>query len=242
VFRALVAAAEPAMALVEAVDLNKKGSGFVVSPTGHIVTNNHVVTALAFQNGVVTVTYSQDIQVRLGGVTYPATVVTDTNTMPPFVYDYAILKIQPPGITPHLELAEINDVRRGDSVLCLGFPLDFSDLIATSGIVSAVLLRPSHRSTLFQIRTIVSDALIQFGHSGGPMLHLRSEKVVGINTLSHELVDVLAQRLWQWRGTAQASQLPILQDLIEFTLKYTYVGLNHAVSVEHVHEAPEWPI
>ncbi len=229
------------MALVQAVDLGQKGSGFAVGPDGHVVTNNHVVTTVNLQNGIVTLTYSQNIQVTLGGATYRAAIVSDTNAMEPYVFDYVILKIDQPGPGPYLHIGDVAQVRRGDSVLCLGFPLDFDELIATSGIVSAVLLSPSHRNTLFQIRTIVSDALIQFGHSGGPMLHLESEQVIGINTRSHELVDAIPQRLEWWLRSPQSAHLPVLRDLIDYTLTYTYVGLNHAVSVEHVRTDARWP-
>ncbi len=91
------------------------------------------------------------------------------------------------------------------------------------------------------IMSIVSDALLQFGSSGGPMLEASSGKVVGINTLRHELADPLAHRLEVWSRHPSAAAFPLVRDLVEYSLKYTYVGLHHAVSVEYARQDPAWP-
>ena len=65
------------------------------------------------------------------------------------------------------------------------------------------------------------------------MLHVGMGKVIGINTRPHELSDVLRQRLHTWLTHPTASDFALLRDLVNYTLKYTYVGLNHAVSIEH---------
>jgi S1-C subfamily serine protease len=237
----VIASADPAVVTILCEDINSKGSGFLVSGEGHVVTNNHVVAELALQGGMLSTSYSRRIAVVIGGREYPATIANDTSDDRPIVYDYAILKVDGLGSPPFLVPGDPEAVRRGDKVVCLGFPLDFDTLIATDGIVSAVLRRPSHVNTLHEMRTIVSNALIQFGNSGGPMLDAESGKVIGINTLSHELRDVLRQRLETWSAHPSASDFSLLRDLVEYTLKYTYIGLNYAVSIEHVMGDPAWP-
>ena len=237
----LLARAEPAVVMVVCRDINTKGSGFLVSPDGYIVTNNHVVAEPTLQNDVVNFSYSRMITAVVDGTPHTATLVSDYRDFRPIVYDYAILKVVGLGNVPYLEVGDPGAVRRGDGVVCLGFPLDFDSLIATNGIVSAVISRASHVNSLHQMRTIVSNALIQFGNSGGPMLHAESGKVIGINTLSHELRDVLARRLSTWYDHPDVAAVPGLRDLIRYSLKYTYVGLNHAVSIEHVRDDAAWP-
>lgn len=239
--RDLVAVAEPALAIVECEDIGAKGSGFFVSGVGHLVTNNHVVAEPKTEGGVLVFQYSQRISVIVAGKRYPAVVVSSTDAPQPSVYDYAILRVEGISNGPHLRTGDRSLVQPGDQVVCLGFPLDFESLIATAGIVSAVVRRPSHVNSLHQMRTIVTDALVQFGNSGGPMVHVESGAVVGINTLGHELRDALSQRLASWSSHPSAADFPVIRDLVDFTLKYTYVGLNHAISVEHVKADPAWP-
>ena len=228
--------------MVVCSDINKSGTGFLISADGHIATNNHVVSqVLPQQNGTIINSYSADIVVVIDGVSYPASLASDPAEDRPFVFDYAILKVDGLASSSHLELGDPTMARLGDEVVCLGFPLDFNTIVATNGIVSAVLTRPSHRNTLFSMKTIVSNVLIQFGNSGGPMIHRASGKVIGMNTLGHEISDVLYQRLRLWQKLPSLATIPALPDLIEYTLKYTYIGFNHAVSVEHVRADTNWP-
>lgn len=231
--RDLIAEAEQAVVRIICRDIGAEGSGFLVTANGHVLTNHHVVAELTLQRGRIGVVYSNSIQVAIDGTEYPATLLNDPMDDRPVVYDYAILKIDGAPSARFLDVGETARARRGDEVVCLGYPLDFETLIATSGIVSDILRGPSHVNSLHQMTTIVSDALITFGSSGGPMLHVGTGKVIGINTRPHELSDVLRQRLETWRTHPTASDFALLRDLVDYTLKYTYVGLNHAVSIEH---------
>lgn len=233
-YRDLVEKATPAVVIVSCPDINSRGSGFLISPMGHIITNNHVISELKLQQGTISVSYSTNLIITVNGNEFPARLIIDTNAFPPIVYDYAILKIEGVSSLPYLELGNPDIVMRGDKVLCLGSPLDFIDVIATDGIVSTILRRPSHINSLHQLRTIVTNAIIQFGSSGGPMLHADSGKVIGINTLRHELSDALYNRLASWCFHSGASDFPLIRDLVKYSLKYTYVGFNHAVSTEYV--------
>ena len=237
--RDLITEAEQAVVRVVCPDIGS-GSGFLASADGHVLTNNHVVAQLTLRFGRISVLYSDNIQVVVNDRLYPATLVNDPADDRPVVYDYAILKIDGLSSPRFLELGELTAAQRGDNVICLGYPLDFETLIATNGIISAIVRRPSHVNSLHQMTTIVSNALLQFGSSGGPMLHQESGKVIGINTLSHELQDALRHRLETWLSHPASADFALLRDLVAYTLKYTYVGLNHAVSIEHAMADDLW--
>ncbi|HTN54505.1 MAG TPA: trypsin-like peptidase domain-containing protein [Anaeromyxobacter sp.] len=140
------------------------GSGFLLSPEGYILTNNHVVKD------------ANDIRVRISdGREYTAkTVGRDPLT------DVALIKlVNPPKDLPTVVLGNSDALRQGDFVLALGSPFGLRDT-ATLGIVSA-----KHRAGINPGGTyddfIQTDAAINPGNSGGPLFNLRGE-VVGINT------------------------------------------------------------
>ena len=141
------------------------GTGFVISDDGYIVTNNHVV-----EN-------SKKVDVRLQKQTYPAKVVgRDTAT------DLALLKIDASRKLTPIPLGDSDKVRVGEWVMAIGDPLTF-DKTVTVGVVSA-----KERSGLTADATtrsfenfIQTDAAINFGNSGGPLINVNGE-VIGINT------------------------------------------------------------
>lgn len=138
------------------------GSGFVVSADGYIVTNNHVIDG------------ADELEVHLGDERYKATVKgTDPST------DLALLKIEPKGKVPFLALGDSEALRVGDWVMAIGSPLRLESSV-TVGVVSAKgrALGLTDRGLEDFIQT---DAAINFGNSGGPLVNLRGE-VVGINT------------------------------------------------------------
>ena len=143
------------------------GSGFVISPDGYIVTNNHVV-APARPDAVV-----EQITVTLADRTeYEAEVVgRDT------ISDIAVLKINPTRPLPFVRFGDSSQVRVGDWVVAIGNPFGLGGTV-TAGIVSAV-----HRNINAGLydRYIQTDASINSGNSGGPMFDLNGN-VVGINT------------------------------------------------------------
>lgn len=141
------------------------GSGFIVDKAGHIVTNYHVTEA----GDQVHVSFSnQDTVVA-------EVVGTDPST------DLAVLKVDTDAsaLTP-LPLGDSDKVRVGDPVVAIGNPFGL-DRTATAGIVSALqrYITAPNRFTIDHV--IQTDAPINRGNSGGPLLNMRGQ-VIGVNT------------------------------------------------------------
>lgn len=134
------------------------GSGFVVSPDGYIVTNNHVV------DGATKVKVSFDDQEEVDA----KIIGTDPRT------DIALLKIETKKPLTVVKLAEKNP-RVGDWVLAVGNPFGLGGTV-TAGIVSALARNIGGPYDYMQI-----DAAVNHGNSGGPTFNLEGD-VVGVNT------------------------------------------------------------
>ena len=141
-----------------------QGSGFVFDRNGHIVTNQHVVAgassiSVSFWNGV-------ELDAELVG--------TDPST------DLAVLRVDAPsGLLSPLRLADSSAVDVGDSVLAMGSPFGLEGTI-TSGIVSALHREMTAPNNFTILDTIQTDAAINHGNSGGPLLDYKG-RVIGVN-------------------------------------------------------------
>jgi serine protease Do len=137
------------------------GSGFIIDPSGIIVTNNHVIA----NSEQITVTLSDDstLQAEVIG--------RDTVT------DLALLKVEPKTPLPAATWGDSTKVRVGDWVLAIGNPFGLGGTV-TSGIISATA-RDIHSGPYDDF--LQTDASINRGNSGGPMFNLAGE-VIGINT------------------------------------------------------------
>lgn len=141
------------------------GSGVIFSADGRIITNNHVVEGarqleVIFPDG-------QSVVAKLIG--------TD-----PFA-DVAVIKIDGP-VPAYAELGNSDELSPGETVIAIGSPLgDFRNTV-TVGVVSA-LGRTMESESGYQMENLIqTDAAINHGNSGGPLVNLAGQ-VVGINTL-----------------------------------------------------------
>jgi len=147
------------------------GSGFIISPDGYIVTNNHVVEGAS----KVQVHWGAD-ENGTGGHTSEAKVVgRDAAT------DIALLKIDAGQSLPSVPLGDSDRIRKGDWAIAIGNPFQFENTL-TVGVISAKgrTLGLGDQTRSFE-NFIQTDAAINFGNSGGPLMNINGE-VVGINT------------------------------------------------------------
>jgi serine protease Do len=137
------------------------GSGFVIDPSGYVVTNNHVIA----EADEITVIFNDESE-------YPAKLVgRDTKT------DLALLKIERDEPFPAVEWADSDQIRVGDWMVAIGNPFGLGSSV-TAGIVSARGrdIRAGPYDDFIQV-----DAAINRGNSGGPSFTLDG-KVFGVNT------------------------------------------------------------
>ena len=142
------------------------GSGFVINKTGHIVTNYHVIEG------------ADEIEVSFSNQdTLTAKLVgSDPST------DIAVLRVEASsrGLTP-LDFGDSDQVRVGDTVVAIGNPFGLARS-ASAGIVSSVQERTITAPSGYPIDHVIqTDAAINRGNSGGPLLNARGE-VIGVNS------------------------------------------------------------
>ena len=148
------------------------GSGVIVSPEGHTITNAHVITDPRTGELVREVTIQlsdkQEFQAKIIGF--------DRST------DVAVLKIEADEPLPHVSLANSDRLEVGDVVFAAGNPLGIG-MTVTMGIISAT--KRSELGVLDEVGSyenfIQTDAAINRGNSGGPLLDSRG-RLIGINT------------------------------------------------------------
>lgn len=142
---------------------DSSGSGFVISGDGYVVTNHHVIAD------------ASELTVVLGDREYEAEVKGDDPAT-----DIALLKIEPEEDLTYLSLADSDAVRVGDWLMVIGSPLQLQNSVSV-GVVSAkgrsINITPDNSLENF----IQTDAAINFGNSGGPLVNLEGQ-VIGIAT------------------------------------------------------------
>ena len=153
-------------------ETHAQGSGVIIDETGYIVTNNHVIEGAATVEVVFT-DESLDERKTKGNV-----VGTDTTK------DLAVIKVEVDGLDP-IALGSEDNLRLGDEVIALGFPLGLGGATVTKGIVSAterdinVGGGPLGQERLEGV--LQTDAAINPGNSGGALIDIAG-RLIGINT------------------------------------------------------------
>lgn len=211
-----------------AVPVEGAGSGFVIDARGYVLTNFHVV-----EN-------AEKIEVTLGDRSqFPAKFIGADKRN-----DVALLKIDPNGKTlAVLTLADSSNLLVGQSVLAIGNPFRFTSTL-TTGVISALGRTVQTGDTTFIDEAIQTDAAINQGNSGGPLLNSHGE-VIGINSaiytpsgttagigfaipintaksIAQDLIadgrvhraDLGVQSMELWPNLAEALSLPVTQGLL----------------------------
>lgn len=183
------------------------GSGVLVSANGYIVTNNHVVNRA--DELLVTLNDKNDYKAKVIG--------TDPSS------DLAVIKIEGSNF-PHLTFANSDDVRVGQWILAIGYPLNLETTV-TSGIVSAKArnLGINNRNSRAPIESFIqTDAAVNPGNSGGALVNTDGN-LIGINS-------AIASPTGSFAGYSYAipSNLVarVTSDIIKFgSAKRAYLGI-----------------
>jgi len=199
------------------------GSGFLIDPDGHVLTNAHVVEG------------ANTVEVQLGedGEPQDAEVVgTDPSS------DLALLKIEDTKAAAPLPLGDSAKADVGDPVVAIGNPFGL-DRTVTTGIVSAVQ-RQIQAPDGFSISDVIqTDAAINPGNSGGPLLD-GSGRVIGINSQ-------IASQGGGNEGVGFAVPIATAQDVVSQLLaggevKRAYIGITGGEISPEIAEALNLPV
>ncbi len=182
------------------------GSGVIISPDGYIITNNHVVDG------------ATDIKVTLGDRRILSAKLIGTDPLT----DLAVIKIEGSNF-PNIPLGDSTQLHPGQTVLAFGNPFGFRFTV-TRGIVSA-LNRPNpyNDDPRKPGQYIQTDAAINQGNSGGPLVNARGE-VIGINTF-------LISPSGSFSGMGFAIPTQIVQPTVDSLVRYgkvshSYIGVG----------------
>lgn len=177
------------------------GTGFIIDEQGHIVTNNHVIVVSGVDtpasNITVTLSTGEEFEAQLVGQDPPT--------------DIAVLRIDAPDLVP-VPLGDSADLRVGQDVIAMGNALNLpGGPTVTRGVVSA-LGRHIQEGNFTIPDAIQTDAAVNPGNSGGPLVNTRGE-VVGIVTAVALSRGEIADNI----GLATSMELaePIIDELIE---------------------------
>ena len=175
---------------------NGSGSGVVISQDGYIVTNNHVVA----DANEVTVTFDDK------HTTKAKVVATDPAT------DIAVIKIETDKTMPYMEFANSDDVKLGQWVLAVGFPLNL-DATVTAGIVSAKGRSLGINKQLSAVESYIqTDAAVNPGNSGGALVNTAGQ-LIGINS-------AIASPTGSYAGYSYAIPANIVRKAVNDLMKY----------------------
>jgi S1-C subfamily serine protease len=210
------------------------GSGVVIAPDGYVVTNSHVV------NG------ADSIEVSLpGGSSFSAQLVGQDPAT-----DLALLRVTGSGL-PAAPLGDSDKLRVGQLAIAIGNPLGFQNTV-TAGVISAMGRSLRSLSGRLIENVIQTDAALNPGNSGGPLVNSRGS-VVGINTAiiqyAQGICFAIPVNTVRWvvsqilrEGKITRGYLGIAGQTIPLAVRLVrYFNLEHNTGVQVINVAPKSP-
>lgn len=194
------------------------GSGFVVDPKGVIITNNHVIAGA--DEIVVRFQDDSELSAKVLG--------RDPKT------DLAVLKVESPAPLPFLKIGDSDAIRVGDWVIAIGNPFGLGGSVS-AGIISARArdIRSGPYDDYLQ-----TDAAINKGNSGGPMLNMAGE-VIGVNSA---IFSPTGGSVGIGFAVPMALAAPIIDQLREFgETKRGWLGVHIQTVTEEIAESLDLP-
>lgn len=201
------------------------GSGFIVSADGYIVTNRHVVADEA----------ADYTTVLNDGRKFPAKVLARDP-----VKDIAIIKIEAGGDLPFLTFGKKEDIKVGQTVVVIGNALgEFSNTVSKgviSGVSRSLIAGDSFGRTEQLTGVIQTDAAVNPGNSGGPLLNLKGE-VVGMSTAVAQGAENIGFALPADEIVKDLEQVKAGQKIV-----YPFLGVRFTMIDEEIQEANNLPV
>ena len=199
------------------------GTGFIVDPTGLIVTNSHVVDDIGGEYSVV----------LSDGETYE---VTDIHLDE--ISDLAILEINARGL-PVVELGDSDAIKVGQKAIAIGNALGRFSNTVTVGVVSGIARQLTARGSLGDTKTyegaIQTDAALNPGNSGGPLLNSAGQ-VIGINVATTLGADNIGF------AVPVNALKPILEIFLqEGRIIRPFLGVSYTIITQEVSELRDFP-
>lgn len=180
-------------------ELQAFGSGFVVDPRGYILTNEHVIHR------------AKAVRVVLGERdTLPATIISADED-----HDLALLKVDAGRPLPAIPVGKSEAVVRQQTVLALGYPFGEKRITSTSGRIISIREEGANR-------LLVTDAVVNPGNSGGPMLNDRGEAVGVITSVLMAKVGDVRVKAGESYAVPISFAFPLLAAIPDFD--WTAVG------------------
>lgn len=191
------------------------GTGFIISDEGYIVTNQHVIDNLDINEN-----YIVKVQVPGFDNLIPASVIgSDIQT------DIAVLKLLDEQVYPCVILGNSDNLQVGELVVAIGNPLGRLEGTVTVGVVSA--LNREFNNNGYTTSLIQTDASVNTGNSGGPL----------VNSFG-EVVGVINAKISSAEGLGFAIPISNVDSIIESIIQYGYVANRPYLGVTVGYTAP----
>ena len=164
-------------AVVSVIREKSLGSGFIIHPSGLVITNSHVI-ANSYKEKIILKIFKTEDGILSTEIFKKVKILAKNDR-----YDLALLKIEDfeDRVYPFVRLARSYEIEQGDEVVAIGSPHGLERSV-TKGYVSVSKRTSNREGGLFQAIYIQHTAEINPGNSGGPLFNMKGE-VIGVNSL-----------------------------------------------------------